>query len=103
VTFEPNFERRLLNLAQIIGHGENSYDYTTNSQSFLPQLSFTNEEETGVNNPSSIIPGGLNISNISFNEPSSPINDKAAAVKEEIKEKPVDKSSGSINNTTSSY
>ena len=86
VSFEPNFERRLVNLATIIGFGqvENSYDFTTNSQSFLPQLSFTNEEETGANNPSNIIPGGLNLSNISFNEPSSPIailpiNDKNQA------------------------
>lgn len=81
VAFEPNFERRLVNLAHIIGFGqvENSYDFTTNSQSFLPQLSFTNEEESGANNPSNIIPGGLNISNISFNEPSSPINDKNQA------------------------
>lgn len=81
MSFEPNFERRLVNLAQIIGFGqvENSYEFTTNSQSFLPQLSFTNEEESAANNPSNIIPGGLNISNISFNEPSSPINDKNQA------------------------
>ena len=56
VAFEPNFEKRLVNLTQVIGygatnsqHGENSGDFTTASQSFLPQLSFTNEEE-GANN-----------------------------------------------------
>ena len=47
VVFEPSFDKRLTNLAHIIGFGqhENSGDFTTASQSFLPQLSFTNEEE----------------------------------------------------------
>jgi hypothetical protein len=38
-------------------------------------LSFTNEEEPN-QHTITMLPGGLNISNISFNEPSSPFNDK---------------------------
>ena len=81
VAFDPNFDRRLVNLAQVVGLGaqsENSGDFTTVSQSFLPQLSFTNEEDGGA----SVQPiPPLNISNISFNEPSSPINDRTSSTK----------------------
>jgi hypothetical protein len=93
VIFEPNFDKRLINLARVASGfpnqggsggvagvgGENSGDFTTASQSFFPQLSFTNEEEGGIQT-NQIIPGGLNISSISFIEPTSPINDKRDAV-----------------------
>jgi hypothetical protein len=85
VIFEPNFEKRLTNLAHVSASTQpelNSAEFfTTASQSFLPQLSFTNEEE-GSNSGmvanthnNTLLPSTLNISNISFNEPSSPINE----------------------------
>lgn len=39
VVFDPNFEKRLVNLAHVVGHtsnSEHSGDFTTASQSFLP-------------------------------------------------------------------
>ncbi len=85
VVFEPNFDRRLVNLAHVSATNQpdhNSVEFFTNaSQSFLPQLSFTNEEEgsnsgmAATTHNNTLLPSTLNISNISFNEPSSPINE----------------------------
>jgi hypothetical protein len=92
VHFEPNLEKKLANIAKVFtSNGELSGDYTTNSGSFLPPFSF-NEEDERVKQETD----ALNLSNISFTEPSSPINQTSNNLleKEETKEAAAGNNSG---------
>lgn len=93
--FDPNLEKKLVGIARVsTGQNEFSGDFTTNSGSFLPPFSFHEEEECneGLNQvKQSMGNDALNLSNISFNEPASPINQTAQTIiaktdNEEIKE-----------------
>jgi hypothetical protein len=79
VVFEPNIEKRLAGIGKVVGFGQAEFsgDFTTASQSFLPPFSFNEEEELneGVKHVNhQIAEGDLNLSEIAFSEPNSPIN-----------------------------
>lgn len=85
VHFEPNLDKKLAGIAKVFSsNGEFSGDFTTNSGSFLPPFSF-NEEDERAKQETDV----LNLSNISFTDPSSPINQTTSNLldKEESKEK----------------
>ena len=88
--FETNLEKKLGAIARVYtdkpgGQTELSGDFTTVSGSFLPTFEeeFNNEGVTHMNK--GLGDGALNISNISFNEPNSPIN-QTQLLLEEAKE-----------------
>lgn len=87
VHFDPALEKKLQGIARVVccnNPNEVSGDLTTNSGSFLPPFSFNEEEE--VNNEGlshvkqTIANDALNLSNISFNEAPSPINQTTANI-----------------------
>jgi len=89
--FDPNFEKKLVNIAKIItinNHTDSSADITNASQSFLPPFSFNDEEEVNENISQPVnTESGLNLSNISFNEVSSPINESRCVSNKNLIEK----------------
>eukprot|EP00347_Sterkiella_histriomuscorum_P008603 403344461 len=84
LSFDQTFEKKLQNIAKVIGPGQQDFsikDQTTASASFLPPFSFILEEEITENISQPInAESGLNLSNISFNELTSPCNDSLAPV-----------------------
>lgn len=79
--FDPNLEKKLGAIAKVyterpgggLSHPEFSGDFTTVSGSFLPPFEEEGDNE-GVTHMNKGLGGALNLSNISFNEPNSPIN-----------------------------
>lgn len=60
-----------------------SEDFTTNSGSFLPPFSYNDEEDfnDGIKHVKQALANdALNLSNISFNEPASPINNQQSMI-----------------------
>ena len=84
LSFDQHFDRKLVNIARVLGPGqtESSSDMTTASASFFPPFSFNEDEDvvqmdvvaSNMTQPVSQ-DNGLNLSNISFNEITSPCND----------------------------
>jgi hypothetical protein len=86
--FEQNVQNKFSLLGKVIGaeQSESSTEYTTVSESFIPILSFNEEEEMMMHPDKS---GGfeetLNLSQISFTEPSSQINNSSGNAKADKK------------------
>ena len=121
--FEPDLEKKLGAIAKVIGVGQSEYsgDYTTASGSFLPPFSFNEEEELhDGSNPAAVIKHSsgnqqnlltqnngadepLNLSNISFNETGSPINQTMNSDKNEESKESVNSSKSQTNENNTDY
>eukprot|EP00347_Sterkiella_histriomuscorum_P020077 403339189 len=82
VSFDPTVDKKLQNIAKVYcSNGQQQHDisedFTTHSGSFLPPFSQYEEEDLndGIQHVKlGLANDALNLSNISFNEPASPIN-----------------------------